>query len=175
MILRRAEEADAAAIAEIWNHYIRDTAVTFTSAEKTPAGLAADIAARRAAGLFVVAEAGGVPVGFATAFAFRNGPGYRRSLEHTVQLAPGARGRGTGRALMAALEQAARASGAHVLVAAVSGENAAGIAFHKAIGFAEVGRMPEVARKFGRWMDLVLLQKILEGGASRADIPARSG
>lgn len=161
MKLRAARVEDAAAIAAVWNHHIRNTAVTFTTAEKTEAALAADIAARQAQGLFVVAEEAGRLLGFATAFAFRGGPGYRHTLEHTVQIVPGARGRGAGGALMARLEDAARAAGTHVLVAAVSGENADGLAFHRAIGFEEVGRMPEVGRKFGRWMDLVLMQKTL--------------
>jgi phosphinothricin acetyltransferase len=62
---------------------------------------------------------------------------------------------------MARLQEVARAADVHVLVAGVSGENLVAIAFHRAIGFAEVARMPEVGRKFGRWMDLVLLQKAL--------------
>lgn len=162
MRLRAAEEADAPAIAAIWNGYIRDTAVTFTSAEKTVAGIAADIAARAPEGLFVLAEEAGAVLGFATGFAFRGGPGYRHTLEHSVMLAPQARGQGTGRALMTALEAAARASGAHVMVAAISGENAPAIAFHARMGFAGVGRMAQTGRKFGRWMDLVLMQKILQ-------------
>lgn len=162
MSIRAAAPEDAGAIAGIWNPYIRETAVTFTTEEKTEAGLAADIAARP--GAFFVACENDAVLGFATAFAFRGGPGYRHTLEHTVQLAPGARGRGLGRALMTGLEDALRDRGAHVLVAGVSGENAAGIAFHAAIGFETVGRMPQVGHKFGRWMDLVLMQKILGPG-----------
>lgn len=161
MIVRAAKPADAAAIADIWNCYIRDSAITFTTTEKTVEGLQADIAARAPQGLFLVTCEAGAVLGFATAFAFRGGPGYRHTLEHTVQLAPEACGRGAGRAMMTRLEEAARAAGAHVLVAGVSGENAQAIAFHHAVGFARVGEMPEVGRKFGRWMDLVLLQKIL--------------
>ncbi|MEQ8898514.1 MAG: N-acetyltransferase family protein [Roseovarius sp.] len=159
MSVRAAVPEDAGAIAAIWNPFIRDTAVTFTTEEKTEAGLAADIAARPAA--FFVAGEGGKVMGFATAFAFRGGPGYRHTFEHTVQLAPEAWGQGLGRALMARLEEALRENGCHVLVAGISGENEAGIAFHHAIGFETVGRMPQVGAKFGRWMDLVLMQKIL--------------
>ena len=62
---------------------------------------------------------------------------------------------------MAALEDHAKAAGVHSLWAGVSAENSAGIAFHRSVGFAEVARLPEVGHKFGRWMDLVLMQKIL--------------
>lgn len=157
MRIRPAETADIAPILEIWNPLIRDTSVTFTSVEKTHDGLAADIAARGAA--FLVAEEAGALMGFASHGAFRGGPGYVHTAEHTVIVAPVAQGRGAGRALMRALEDQARMAGVHVLVAGVSAENVPAIAFHRAIGFAEAGRLPEVGRKFGRWMDLVFLHK----------------
>lgn len=161
MRVRQAIPADAGAIADIWNGYIRDAAVTFTDIEKTTEGLAADITARQQDGLYLVAERDGAVLGFTTAGAFRGGPGYRHTLEITVHVAPDARGRGAGRALVTALEDAARKAGAHVLVAGVSGENVDAIAFHARLGFTQVGRMAQVGRKFGRWMDLVLMQKIL--------------
>jgi phosphinothricin acetyltransferase len=159
MILRQADPRDIPQILAFWNPLIRETSVTFTTVEKTPETLAADIAARGAA--FQVAEEAGRVLGFASYGTFRSGPGYAHTAEHTVILAPEARGRGVGRALMARLQEVARAADMHVLVAGVSGENLGAIAFHRAIGFAEVARMPEVGRKFGRWMDLVLLQKVL--------------
>ena len=162
MILRPAEARDAPAVAAILSPVIRETAATFTTLEKTPDGLAADFAVRAAEGkLFLLAEEAGELLGFATYFQFRNGPGYARTMEHSIILAPAARGRGVGRALMAALEDHARAAGVHSLWAGVSAENSAGIAFHRSVGFAEVARLPEVGHKFGRWMDLVLMQKIL--------------
>ncbi|OZB15114.1 MAG: GNAT family N-acetyltransferase [Rhodobacterales bacterium 34-62-10] len=161
-MLRPAEARDASDVAAIWNPVIRETAATFTTQEKTPEGLAGDFAARAAEGrLFLVAEDAGAVLGFATYFQFRNGPGYARTMEHSIILASAARGRGVGRALMAGLEDHARAGGVHSLWAGVSAENPAGVAFHRAIGFAEIARLPEVGYKFGRWMDLVLMQKIL--------------
>jgi phosphinothricin acetyltransferase len=159
MIIRPAGPGDIAAILAIWNPLIRETSVTFTTLEKAPQTLAEDITARGAA--FLVMEEAGAVLGFATYGAFRSGPGYARTAEHTVILAPAAQGRGVGRALMVDLESVARRQGHHALVAAVSGENAGAIAFHTAIGFRQVAHMPEVGRKFGRWMDLVLLQKLL--------------
>lgn len=162
MILRPAAAHDAPAVAAIWNPVIRDTAATFTTQEKTAEGLAADFGARVAEGkLFLLAEEAGEVLGFATYSQFRNGPGYARTMEHSVILSPVARGRGVGRTLMGALEDHARAGGVHSLWAGVRAENAAGVAFHRAIGFAEVARLPEVGHKFGRWMDLLLMQKIL--------------
>ncbi|WP_417720958.1 GNAT family N-acetyltransferase [Salipiger sp.] len=159
MIVRRAVAGDAAQIVAFWNPVIEQTTVTFSTELKTEAGVRADIAARGDA--FVVAEEGGRVLGFATFFAFRSGPGYARTVEHTIILAPEARGKGAGRALMAALCETARGQGLHSMIAGVSAENDAGVAFHAAVGFAEVSRVPEVGRKFDRWLDLVLMQKFL--------------
>ncbi len=158
MILRDATMADAEAIAAIWNREIRDGVSTFNTIEKELGALKAAIASEV---VFLVAEDAGAVVGFATFGPFRGGPGYALTMEHTIYLAENARGKGVGRALMARLEVEAKARGVHVLVAGVGGENSGGIAFHKAMGFVEVARMPEVGRKFDRWMDLVLLQKLL--------------
>ncbi|MEC3863259.1 GNAT family N-acetyltransferase [Mesobacterium sp. TK19101] len=159
MIIRPATAADAARIVALWNPVIRDTTITFSSEEKTVDGIKADIAAY--GGAFMVAEDAGTILGFARYGQFRGGPGYRYSQEHTIILAPEGRGQGVGRALMSAIEDHGRQNGVHVMVAGVSGENAAGIAFHKAVGYVVTGEMPEVGYKFGRWLDLVLLQKIL--------------
>ena len=158
MILRDATGADAGAIATIWNREIRDGVSTFNTIEKELGALKAAIASEA---VFKVVEDADAVLGFATFGPFRGGPGYVHSMEHTIYLAEDARGRGVGRMLMAALQEEARARDIHVLVAGVGSENAAGIAFHTRLGFVEVGRMPQIGRKFGRWMDLVLLQKML--------------
>ena len=161
-MIRLAQPADAAAIAAIWNPFIRDTAVTFNPVEKSPADVAAMILDRQAAGHGVfVAEHQGHVAGFASYAQFRGGAGYARTMEHTILLSPAAQGSGFGRALMTALEDHARAAGIHSLIAGVSAENPAGRAFHAAIGYRAIATLPQVGYKFGRWMDLVLMQKIL--------------
>ncbi len=162
MNIRRATQSDAGRIAEIWNLYIRDTTVTFTTAEKSSADVTTYIEARQSNGMtVVVAEDDGQIRGFAAASVFRSGPGYDHTRETSVMLANGQSGQGTGRALMTAVEAQARDDGIGALVAGISGDNDAAIAFHRKLGFQQVGRMPGVGRKFGRWLDLVLMQKML--------------
>ena len=162
MILRPAGAADHPAILALWNPLIRETTITFSSEEKTPAALAAMIDGRRALGQeFFLASEGAELLGFATYAQFRGGDGYAHAMEHTVILGQAARGRGVGRALMSRLEDHARAGGAHTLFAGVSAENPAAVAFHEAIGFRTLARIPEAGRKFGRWLDLVLMMKFL--------------
>ncbi|MEL6533168.1 MAG: N-acetyltransferase family protein [Pseudomonadota bacterium] len=155
--IRRASAGDAMAISTIWNEIIRDTIATFTSAEKAPAVLASLMQDQP----FWVAEDAGRVLGFATYAQFRGGPGYAHTMEHTVHLAPQSQRQGVGRALMAHLEEAARTDGVHSLMAGISGENSAGLAFHRALGYLEAARLPQVGYKFGRWHDLVLMQKFL--------------
>lgn len=160
--IRPATGADCAAIADLWNPLIRETAITFTTIEKTAEGLRATLAEKAAAGhSFLVAVEDGALMGFATYGAFRTGPGYARTMEHTIILAGAARGQGLGRALMGALERDARAQGIHSLIAGVSSANPAGRAFHAAIGYNTVAVLPQVGNKFGQWLDLVLMQKFL--------------
>lgn len=162
MSIRPATPDDAEAIAAIWNPFIRDTAITFNSVEKTVRGLADDIEAKALDGKgFFVAKVDGSVAGFATYGQFRGGVGYARTMEHTVILHDRAHGRGVGRALMTAIEDQARVTGVHSMFAGVSAENPAAVAFHKAVGYVEMARLPQVGYKFGRWMDLVLLQKML--------------
>lgn len=157
-MIRPARPDDAPAIAAIWNRVIRETVQTFTTLEKSPD----DLASRIAAGTpWWVAEAAGAVVGHATYGAFRAGPGYAQTMEHSIHLTEAAQGKGLGRALMGALEGHARAGGVHVMVAGISASNAGGLAFHAALGYLKVGRMPEVGTKWGQRHHLVLMQKIL--------------
>ena len=163
MILRPAETSDASAITGIWNPEIRGTAITFDSVERTDADIAAMIVSRSAAGhAFLVAESPDREcLGFATYFQFRGGIGYARTMEHTIILAPSARGKGLGRELMTAVEDHARAGGAHSIFAGVSSGNPTGLAFHARLGFVEAAILREVGWKFDQWFDLHLMRKML--------------
>ncbi|MCV6592923.1 MAG: GNAT family N-acetyltransferase [Silicimonas sp.] len=158
MKIRQARAADAEALMAIQNPVIRDSAITFNAQEKTAAEYHRDI---RDLPCFLVAEEGGEVLGFVSYLPFRRGIGYARTVEHTIVLSEAARGRGVGRALMAAAEARARAQGMGSIWAGVSGENPGGVDFHARLGFEKVAVLPKVGFKFGRWMDLVLMRKWL--------------
>jgi len=163
MTTRLASTGDSNAIAAIWNPIIRDTTVTFNSVEKSPSDVADFMAEKKAAGAatFVAVDDSGEVLGFANYGQFRGGVGYRFSAEHSIVLADRARGLGLGRQLMQAVEGHARARGIHSIFAGVCTENEAGVAFHKALGFETRAVLPQVGHKFGRWLDLNLMQKFL--------------
>ena len=162
LTLRDATNEDAAAIVAIWNPIIRDTVVTFNPVLRSIAEIEEMILSRQVAGhAFLIAQEGSDVLGFASYVQFRGGLGYARCMEHTINLAPAARGKGAGRALLLALERHAAALGHHVMVAAVTGTNSTSISFHEKLGYVHVGTMPQVGWKFDQFHDLVLMQKFL--------------
>lgn len=110
----------------------------------------------------LVAEMDGRPVGWASLGTFRDLAGYDTTAELSIWVEPEVHGRGIGRSLMAALIDRARAAGLHALVAVVDSGNAGSLAFHAAMGYVEVGRLPQVARKFDGWREAVLMQLLLD-------------
>lgn len=162
MMPRAAVPADIPGILALWNPVIRDTAITFNSIAKTETMLAEMLAEKARLGHgFLVAEQAGQILGFAHYGQFRAGIGYAHSMEHTILVASSVHGQGIGRSLMHALQTHARAGGAHSLYAGISAENPLGRAFHAAIGFQDLATLPRVGYKFGRWIDLHLMQKFL--------------
>lgn len=158
-MIRPANTADIPALLEIWNPIIRDTSITFTDQKKSPEDLARMLTAKAGMGQpFLVAETKEGLAGFATYGAFRSGPGYTHIAEETILLSDWAWGRGIGRQLIGTLADHARDAKIGSLIAGISGENLPAIAFHKAVGFVERGRIPRAGWKFGRWIDLVLMQ-----------------
>ena len=154
-MIRPATAADAPALAALWNPWITDTAITFTATPKTVQDLTQLITTRPA--FFTTHDL----QGFATYSQFRGGDGYATCMEHTIILAPAARGQGLGRHLLHAVEHHAASHGAHQMIAGISAENPAAIAFHTHMGYAAAARIHDAGHKFGRFIDLVLMQKFL--------------
>ena len=170
MIVRAATETDAQALAEIYGHAVLHGFGTFE--EEPPS--AADMNARRLAiagqGLpYLVAEADGQVLGFAYAGPFRPRAAYRYTLEDSVYVAPQAAGKGVGRAVLSAVIAACEALGVRQLMAVIGdSDNAASIGLHRSLGFEQTGVGRSVGFKHGRWVDIVHMQKPLNGGDGRA-------
>jgi phosphinothricin acetyltransferase len=170
MIVRHATADDVPVITDIYNALIPTTTVAWTESLQTVDQRAQWFERQQHDGfpVFVAEDDSGV-VGYAAYGHFRGvgkWHGYRLTAEHTVHLREGAWGQGTGRALMEALIDQARTRGLHVLVGAIDADNEASLRFHERLGFTEVARMPQVGAKFGRWLDLVLVQLVLDDRAA---------
>lgn len=161
--VRDATEADLAVISALYNATIPTTTAAWTERPETLAERRAWFDRRRSAGdAVLVAEESGTVVGFTAYGDFRDTstwPGYRIVAELSIHVAERWRGRGVGRSLMAELVERARAAGKEQLVAGIDGANEASIRFHERLGFREVARMPAIGEKFGRRLDLVLVQR----------------
>jgi L-amino acid N-acyltransferase len=160
--IRDAGPGELPALLEIYNEAVANTTASWDYEPWTPVQHADWYAHKAEEGfpLLVAVEAGEV-VGYATYSEFREKIGYHTTREHSVYLAPGARGRGIGRLLMGRLIELARGNDIHVLIGALSADNQASLRLHEALGFVEVGRLPQIGRKFGRWLDLVYVQLVL--------------
>lgn len=161
--IRTATQADGPAILEIYNYAVRETYSVWT---ETPASLPNRLAlieerAQRNYPFLIAELPDGAVAGYATFGDFRHFDGYAATVEHSVYVAPQFHRRGVARALMPPLINAARACGKHVMVGAITADNEPSIQLHAAFGFEKAGLMPQVGRKFGRWLDLLLMQKIL--------------
>ena len=160
---RAAVAGDAAAITAIYAHYVEHSVATFDTVppsvqhwtDRIESSVAADVP-------FLVAETAGGVCGFAYLSAFRPKRAYRHTFEDTVYLAPDATGLGRGRLLLAELIARAGALGARQLVAVIStGEDGPSARLHRTLGFETAGRLREVGHKFDRWVDIVLMQRLV--------------
>ena len=165
LIVRDATLEDAADVLAIYNFAALNTTAVWTDGAVDLESRRAWILARQQAGYPVlVAMKGRDVVGFASFGDFRPWPGYRHTVENSVYIDERHHRAGIGRSLVAALIERATALNKHTMIAAIEAANTASIGLHASLGFAEVGRMPEVGCKFGRWLDLVLMQKQLASG-----------
>ena len=160
MNVRDAVEPDVPALLAIYNEVIATSTAIYIDQPTTLEERLAWWRGRVAAGypVLVSGDESGI-TGFASFADFRPRPGYRFTVEHSVYVRADQRGRGIGNALMTALIERAVSMRKHVMVAGVDAENEGSLRFHERLGFERVAHFKEVGFKFGRWLDLVFLER----------------
>jgi L-amino acid N-acyltransferase YncA len=169
-LIRPSQDRDLAAITAIYAHHVLHGTGTF---ETEPPSLE-DMSNRRADVLakglpYLVMEEDGAVLGFAYCNWFKPRPAYRFSAEDSIYLAPGSGGKGLGRTLLQDLAAKAEAVGVRKLIAVIGdSENQGSIGMHRSVGFEHVGVLKSCGWKFDRWLDVVLMEKVLGQGDSTA-------
>ena len=159
--LRLAERRDAEAIRSIYNPEVLESTVTFDLVPRSLEEQRAWMTARSGAHAVLVAERDGEVVGFASLSSYRDRPAYSTTVEDSVYVSRECRGAGVGSALLNELVRLGSAHGFHTAIARIVGNHEASIALHARCGFEAIGTEREVGRKFGRWLDVVLMQRLL--------------
>ncbi|GAC1587961.1 MAG: hypothetical protein NVS3B21_03340 [Acidimicrobiales bacterium] len=165
--LRLARPSDAEALRQIYNREVTGSLVTFDLRPRSLEDQLAWIEAHSGAHPCVVAldsptpAAEGPVVGFASLTPYRSRPAYSTTVEDSVYVHADHRGRGIGRLLLAEAMTLATTGGFHAVMARIVGTHEASIALHRSCGFEHVGIEREVGRKFGQWLDVVLMQLLL--------------
>ncbi len=174
--IRASRDEDIPAMTAIYAHHVLNGTGTFETAPPT----LQDMAARRADVLarelpYLVAEKDGQILGFAYCNWFKPRPAYRYSAEDSIYMADGARGQGAGKQLLAALAAAAETAGVRKLIAVIGDSaNQGSVRVHEAVGFTPVGVLKSCGWKFGKWLDVVLMEKALGlGDSTSPELPAR--
>ncbi|MBC7169231.1 GNAT family N-acetyltransferase [Phenylobacterium sp.] len=169
MIVRPAESRDMPALAAIYGHHVLHGFGTFEEVPPSADELEARRQAVVARGLpYLLAEEAGRVLGFAYAGPFRPRAAYRYTVEDSVYIAPDMQGRGVGKAVLSAVLAACESLGIRQVVAVIGDSgNQGSIGLHKALGFTHQGVGEGFGYKHGRWVDIVWMQKALNGGTGR--------
>ena len=167
--IRPATTTDIAGLTAIRNDVIATSTAIFNDQPETVEARLAWFEAQAEKGfpVLVAVLPDGSNAGYASFGEFRSWPGYRYTVENAIHVHRDWRGHGIGRALMETLIPLAVAGGKHVMIAGVDASNEASIQFHESLGFERTGTIKEVGHKFGRWLDLVFLQRWLDVPGAR--------
>lgn len=167
-VIRTAGPADIAAFTEIYRESVLNGVASYEIDPPSLDEMESRFKAIAGQGYpyIVAVEQTGLILGYAYASAFRTRPAYRWLVEDSVYLAPEARGKGVGKALLAELIRRATALGFRQMVAVIGGAHPASIAVHRAAGFEHSGQMTATGFKHGRWLDTVFMQRALGEGAA---------
>lgn len=161
MEVRVARAEDAEAMRAIYNVEVETSTVTFDLVPRSLSEQRAWLAARGGAHTALVAVIDGDVVGFGSLSPYKDRPAYSTSVEDSVYVRRDRQGLGIGRALLGELMATAEASGFHAVFARIVGGHEASINLHAAFGFEIVGTEKEVGRKFGKWLDVVVMERLL--------------
>jgi L-amino acid N-acyltransferase YncA len=162
MHVRLARPSDAEAIRSIYNAEVTRSTATFDLVPRTAEDQLTWLADHRGPYPAVVAvDVDDTPLGFGSLSEYKHRPAYATTVENSVYIAADHRGEGIGRALLDHLIGLATQHGFHSVIARVGGDNVASIALHRSCGFTLVGVEREVGRKFNRWLDVTVLQRLL--------------
>jgi len=162
MQVRLATPTDNEAIRAIYNREVVGSTVVFDLVPRTPAEQRRWLEEHSGPYPAVVAEAdGGAVAGFASLSPYRPKPAYATTVEDSVYVEPSHQGRGVGKALLTELVRLASAHGFHAVVGRIVGDNEVSIGLHRACGFELVGVEKEVGRKFGIWLDVVVMERLV--------------
>jgi phosphinothricin acetyltransferase len=159
--LRLARPEDAEATREIYNTEVTGSTVTFDLVPRSIEDQLAWLDQRSGAMAVVVAEVDGQVVGFASLSPYRDRPAYATTVEDSVYVHADFRSQGVARALLAEILDIAVARGFHAVMARIVGGHDASISLHTSLGFEIVGTEREVGRKFGKWLDVLIMQRML--------------
>ena len=160
--VRPAIEEDLPSMLEIYNEAVLNTTASYDYEPRTLEHRQQWFEERRREGYAVfVAEDGGRIVGWSALNPFHARVGYRFTAENSIYVAADARGRGIGKKLLAPLLEAARVRGLHAIIAAIDSDNQASIRLHERFGVEKVGHFKQTGFKFGRWLDVVYMEKLL--------------
>jgi L-amino acid N-acyltransferase len=163
LTIRLARKRDAAAIADIYNHYVRTSTATFDTQERSVDDQLAWIAEHTDPHPALVAESGGQIIAWGSLSPWGTRCAYRHTVEISAYLAPDYTGRGIGRLLTELLIDRARDLGHHAVISQIVHENEASLRMGQGLGFEQVGVLREVGRKFDRWLDVVIMELVLDG------------
>ncbi|MFM8856435.1 MAG: N-acetyltransferase family protein [Actinomycetota bacterium] len=161
--IRSATLLDAEAIRQIYNEEVENSTATMDLVPRTlDEQRQWQIERSGAFTTLVAVDRSGSILGFAALSPYKERAAYRPTVEDSVYVHDSYVGRGIGKALLTAVVEAAAESGFHSVIARISSSGEASQALHRACGFREIGREIEVARKFNRWIDVVVMQRMLQ-------------
>lgn len=168
VMIRPASAVDAAAAAEIYNHHVNGTVVTFEEEPVAVAEMMRRIAEVSARYPWLIAEVAGAVAGYAYASAWKPRSAYRFTVETSIYIAAAWTGRGVGTLLYPALLARLESAGFRSAIGGIALPNPASVALHERLGFVPIGRLRSVGWKLGRWVDVGYWQRDLAAGAGPA-------